>query len=97
MELEEIRSRLRTMLPHLGAKYAVDKLWVFGSRVRGQGREDSDLDVLVEFKHRGFSLLEFIALEQEIQDELGLKVDLVDRSAVRDELRSTVFPEALAV
>ncbi|MEA2552853.1 MAG: uncharacterized protein QOJ65_1029 [Fimbriimonadaceae bacterium] len=95
--LDTITAALRDMLPDLRDKFAVDKLWVFGSWVRGEHTAESDIDILVEFKHRNFSLLDFIALEQEIQERLGFTVDLVDRSALREELKPFVLPEAVAV
>jgi predicted nucleotidyltransferase len=95
--LHEIQAVLRSLLPGLRIQYGVDKLWVFGSAARGERKEDSDVDILVEFLHRDFSLLDFIALEQEIEAHLGVKVDLVDRAALREELKPFVLPEAKAV
>ena len=57
----------------------------------------SDVDVLIEFSRRGFSLLDFIGIEQEMEGKLGIKVDLVERAALRKELEPFVLPEAIAV
>lgn len=85
------------MLPELDAKYGVGHLWVFGSHARGESKESSDLDLLVEFNRRGCSLLEFVGLEQEIGDRLGLRVDLVDRQALRPEIAPHALRDAVAV
>lgn len=96
-ELQSQIERLRAELPELRRRYGVSGLWVFGSRSRDEGRTDSDLDLLVEFAESRISLFGFVALEQDISDMLGVKVDLVQRSAVRQELRSAILAEAIAV
>ena len=85
------------MLPDLGERYRVRSLSLFGSRVRGDANERSDLDLLVEFSERGYSLWDFIGLEQEIEDRLGMRIDLVDREALRPELVFSIIPEAVPV
>lgn len=88
---------LRDLMPELRQRFGVSGLWVFGSYARGENSDGSDLDVLVEFERRGISLFEFVGLEQELGDRLGLKVDLVERDAIRPELRVSILNEATAV
>jgi uncharacterized protein len=96
-ELGSIQTELRAMLPDLRAHYGVEALWVFGSRARGEGREDSDLDLMVQVAPGRLSLWDYIGLEQEIGDRLGLKIDLVERRALRSEIGRYVLPEAVPV
>jgi uncharacterized protein len=96
-DLTQISAKLKDMLPQLRSRYGVGRLWFFGSYVRGEAGAGSDLDVLVEFEKRGISLFGFVGLEQEIGDRLGMKVDLVERSALRPEISSNVLAEAQAV
>ena len=49
---------------------------IFGSYARAEQRSDSDLDILIDFGHR-VNLLDIVALEEELSEKLGLKVDLV--------------------
>ncbi len=97
MDLQEIRLTLQRMMPDLRQRYGVGGLWVFGSRALNAGRSDSDLDLLVEFERSEISLFRFVGLEQEIADRLGVKVDLVERSAIRPELASSILKDAVSV
>ncbi len=85
------------MQPRLAEKYGVSKLWVFGSRAAGTATETSDLDLMVEYSRRGFSLFQFAELNLELEDELGVKVDLVERDGLRRELRDSVLPLSVAI
>lgn len=73
---------LRQHMPELRQRYGVTSLGVFGSYVRGDQKKRSDLDVLVEFDGRPMGLLKYIELENYLSDLLGVKVDLVERSAL---------------
>ena len=85
------------MLPDLQTRYGVEGLWIFGSRARGEGREDSDLDLMVQVPAGRLSLWDYIGLEQEIEDRLGLEVDLVERRTLRSEVGPFILPEAVSV
>lgn len=73
MNVEEIKRKIMPVL----RKYGVKRASIFGSVVRGELREDSDIDILVEID-RDISLLDFVALKIELEDVLGRKVDLVE-------------------
>lgn len=81
-----LKESLRQMLPDLREKYGVGQLWVVGSRARGDHRPESDLDLMVEFERRGISLFGFAGLEIEIEDALGIKVDLVEAGAIKPRI-----------
>jgi predicted nucleotidyltransferase len=81
-EVTRLIQILREHFPKLSERYKIKSLEVFGSYVRDQQRDESDLDLLVEF-HEPPSLLEFIHLENELSDLLSVKVDLVMKSALR--------------
>jgi len=94
---ERIRAQLRTMLPALRERYGVSAIWLFGSRLRGEARPDSDLDVLVEFDDRPLSLLKFVELENYLSDALGLRVDLVEKQALKPRIGRHILAEAQRV
>jgi hypothetical protein len=68
-------NRLRLELPRLRREYAVFSLGLFGSYVRGEQHNQSDLDVLVEFS-KVPGILRFLALERDLSQLLGVSVDL---------------------
>ena len=85
LTMEELRRR-RAEILDLARKRGAHRIAVFGSVVRGEARLDSDLDLLVGFEP-GASLLDRVALVQDLEKLLGLEVDVVTRNALkpRDE------------
>ena len=75
--MDKIIDKLVSILKKHGAK----KIEIFGSYARGEQKEKSDLDVIVEFEKRK-SLLELVGIEQELEDALGIKVDLLTRASI---------------
>jgi len=65
------------------------KVAVFGSYARGENKEGSDLDLLVEFSD-GITLLDIIGVEQDLSGILGVKVDLVTEGALSPYIRPYV-------
>ena len=70
----------------------VIKVGVFGSMVRGEANEDSDIDLIVEFSKRK-SLLALVALERQLAGELGRKVDLLTEAALSPYLHDRIMSE----
>jgi predicted nucleotidyltransferase len=88
--------KLRAIKPGLESRYQVDELAVFGSFTKGANHAHSDLDVLVSFRELP-SLLRFIELENELSDELGVKVDLVMREALKPRIGERILEEVVPV
>jgi predicted nucleotidyltransferase len=65
---------------------------VFGSAARGEARENSDIDLLVSFS-RPISLLKMVALERELTEGLGCKVDLHTVHSLSRYLRTRILRE----
>jgi predicted nucleotidyltransferase len=87
---------LRRQLPELAERYHVNSLEVFGSYVRNEQSTGSDLDVLVTF-NKTPGLLQYIALENHLSDLLGVKVDLVMKSALKPRIGQNILREAVPV
>lgn len=94
--LDEIRISVGQHRDILAQKYGVEIVGAFGSYVRGEQREDSDLDLLAEIL-RPISLLEIIGAEIYLTELLGVKVDLVPKRDIREELRNGILNEAVTV
>ncbi len=77
-------------------KYGVRSLQAFGSVVRGEGKEGSDIDLLVRFS-RQVSLLHLIRLERELSEVLGVRVDLVTERALSPYIRAQVIAASQVV
>ena len=67
---------------------------IFGSYVRGEQREDSDIDLLVEFPD-GLSLFDVAEIKYKLEDALGKKVDLVDFNRIKPRLKSYILSEQM--
>ena len=90
--LEDIRE-LRPQIMALARQCRAREVSVFGSIVRGELRADSDIDFLVDFESK-YSLLDMARMLNGLEDMLGCKVDVVSRSALREELKPYVLKEA---
>jgi uncharacterized protein len=91
-ELEEIVAKIKEDLPYFTDKYKVKSLGIFGSYVRGEQKKRSDLDVLVEFTEP-IGLFEYIALERELGEHTGKKVDLVMKTALKPRIGKHILAE----
>lgn len=87
---------IRQHLPKLTQDYNVSYLGIFGSYIRGEQKEDSDLDVLVDFSKEP-DLLEFIGLKQELSEILGVEVDLVMKDALKPGIGKRILEEVVQV
>lgn len=93
---EEVLKSLKALMPDLKERFGVKSLGVFGSYARGETKRRSDLDLLVEF-HRAPTMFEFVRLERHLANVLGLKVDLVMKSALKPEIGKRILAEVVPV
>ena len=77
-------------------KYSVKKIGVFGSAIRDDFKEGSDIDVLAEFDSPvGF--FDFIRLENFLSGILNRKVDLISRKALKPAIKDEILKETIYV
>ena len=91
-QVEEIKQQIIKTLKTHGIK----KASLFGSLVRGEMKEDSDIDILVEIE-KEISLLDFIGIKLELEDGLGRKVDLVEYCAIKPSIRDKILKEEVTI
>jgi hypothetical protein len=94
--VEQIRTAIRQHQEVLVERYGIKVVGLFGSYARREHRKRSDLDLLVDIV-RPISLLELIGAELYLSEVLGVKVDLIPKRDVREELRETIFREVLSI
>ncbi|MEM1672250.1 MAG: nucleotidyltransferase family protein [Archaeoglobaceae archaeon] len=96
--VEEIKKRLEELKPFLKEKFKVKFIGIFGSYVRGEEKKGSDLDILVEFEDSAdLSLLDFIRLENYLSEELGIKVDLVEKNTLKPRIGKRILEEVVSL
>lgn len=86
------RQNVLALVSVLGAQ----NVRVFGSVANGTDHDCSDLDLLVDLP-RGTSLLKIVALQQDLSDVLGVKVDLCTERELHPQLKSRILAEARSV
>jgi len=91
---KDLLMRLRALKPMVAARYRAREIGLFGSSVRGESHSASDIDVLVDFEE-GADLFDLVGLALFLEDELGRRVDVVPKRALRVELRESVLGEVL--
>lgn len=79
--LDQILQILKEKKPDLQNRYPISELGVFGSYVRGDYNENSDIDILVDFNDRVG--IRFISLAHELEDTFKTKIDLVSRRGIK--------------
>ena len=82
-------------------KYSPQKIGLFGSRVRGNEHEKSDLDILISFKNNGkrpYSLLELLSIEKTLEHKLGLPVEIINENNIKNNiLRESIFTDLVII
>lgn len=87
-------ARERERIERIAAKHGARNVRLFGSRARGDAGPGSDVDLLVDMD-RGRSLLDLIALEQELQALFGIKVEVLTPASLSPYVRARIEREAV--
>jgi len=94
----KIKEKLEELKPSLREKFKVKSIGIFGSYIRGEEKEESDLDLLVEFEESAtLSLLDFVRFENYLSEELGAKVDLVEKTTLKPRIGKHILEEVVDV
>jgi predicted nucleotidyltransferase len=80
--LDILRTEKRAAIVRLGEQHGASNIRVFGSVVRGENREESDIDFLVDFE-KGRSLFDLIRFKLDLQELLNVTVDVVTPGSLR--------------
>ena len=93
---DKILKTLTELKPLLKPQYKVREIGVFGSLVRDEQTQSSDVDILVEFEEP-IGFFKFLELEEYLASELGLKVDLVSKKALKPTIGKYILEEIIMV
>jgi len=96
MGVNELLGAKREEIIRIAARHGAHNVRVFGSVARGEARENSDVDFLVEME-KGRSLFDLGGLLMDLQEVLDRRVDVVTEKGLRDRIRSRVLREAIAL
>lgn len=88
--------KLKALKPELRARFGVVGLAVFGSRARGEGRPESDLDLIVDFDSTP-TLFDLCHFDDFLVERLGVKIDSMTRDSVHPRLKDRILGEAVTL
>ncbi|WP_457681496.1 nucleotidyltransferase family protein [Thermovibrio sp.] len=94
---KDVLRKLKEIKPFLRENYGVVRLGLFGSVVREESTESSDLDILISVNVESFSLIDFLTLKHLLEDLFGREVDLVMDDAIKPRLKSVILKEVVYV
>jgi len=97
IEKELVIKKLKKIKNHLRKEYGIEKIGLFGSLVRNEQNESSDIDLLIEIQAEMLSLIKYMKLKFFLEDVLGRKVDLVLNRAIKPRLRERILREVIYV
>ena len=96
MTREDVLRTLRILKTELAANYKVNETSLFGSFVRHEQVETSDIDLLVDFSQDA-SFFDLVRLALFLEEKFHRKVDIVPKESLRAEIRETVLRERVTV
>ncbi|MGI8420630.1 MAG: nucleotidyltransferase family protein [Candidatus Levyibacteriota bacterium] len=92
LTIDQIKQKVVPILKEAGIKHSS----LFGSYVRGEQRDDSDIDLLVEYPEHT-TLFDVVALKNDLEDTLGRSVDLVGYNVIKPRLKQYILSEQLQI
>ena len=92
LTINEIKEKAIPILKNAGVKRSS----LFGSYVRGEQRDDSDIDLLVDFP-KGKSLFDLVEVKVQLEDVFGKKVDLVEYDRIKPRLKDYILSSQLQI
>ncbi len=94
--LEEIKEIIQERRDDLRKQFGVTEIGLFGSYVRAEQSECSDVDILVELE-KPIGFFKFLELEEYLEELIGLKVDLVTKKALKPVIGRYIMDELVPV
>lgn len=97
-DIEDLKKKLKELKPTLRKEFKVKSIGIFGSYIKGSRREESDLDILVEFEEDAeLSLLDFIKIENYLSEILEVRADLVEKGTLKPRIDRNILKEVVNI
>jgi len=96
LSVSNIIKNRRNEILAIATRYGASNIRVFGSMAHGNESPESDIDIIVKME-KGRSLLDIIAIKQDIEELLGRKVDVVTEASISPYIRDNVLKEAVSL
>jgi predicted nucleotidyltransferase len=91
LKKDAINEILRKTKNYLQLQFHVKQIGIFGSYLRNEQHEKSDVDILVEFEKGHKDFFNYLRLKSYLEEILGASVDLVMKEAVKPKLKDTIL------
>lgn len=96
--IEEIKQKLLKHKSEIKNEFYIKEIGIFGSYLNGTQTENSDLDILVDFKKNAIlSLIDIISLENKLKDLLRIRVDLVEKKQLKPAIGKRILKEVIYI
>lgn len=93
----KITRKIKEHLPEIKSRFKVREIGIFGSRIKEKAKKRSDIDILVEFEQGYKTFDNYMELKFYLEDLFDCKVDLVLKSALKEELKPHILSEVVYV
>jgi predicted nucleotidyltransferase len=94
MSQAELKQRILARRPELRSR-GISHMALFGSRARGDARQDSDIDLMIDVDNPRFSLIDLVAVQQDLSEDIGLPVQVTLRRSLPERMAKTIRAESI--
>lgn len=95
-KLTRLKEKIKAIKSEIQEEYKIEELGLFGSYIRGEETENSDIDILIKFESEArFGLVTYCELENLLSEKLGKKVDLVMKDYLKLHLSKYILNEVV--
>ena len=93
----EITRKLKAHIAEIKERFKVKEIGLFGSRIKGEAKKGSDIDILVEFEEGGETFDNYMDLKFFLEEIFHTKVDLVMKNVLREEIKEDILSKVIYV
>ena len=97
MTLDNLTPEIKAKIKEIAARHGAFNVRVFGSVARGEADQNSDLDLLVDYDLDKISPWFPVRLIRDLENLLGIKVDVVTSAGLKTRIRNQVLAESLSL